>query len=132
MKTTICLVVVVATNTAGNVLLGHGMRQVGSIASWSPLELAASALGAMANPYVAAGVGLLVVFFLAHMIALSRADLSYVLPVTSAGYILVALLGWGLLGETVRPVRWLGIVAIVAGVALVARTPASTAAGRAR
>ncbi len=132
MKTTICLLVVVATNTAGNLLLGYGMRQVGSIASWSPLELAVSAVRAMANPYVAGGVALLIVFFLAHMIALSRADLSYVLPVTSGGYILVALLGWGLLGETVRPARWIGIAVIVAGMTLVARTPASTVAGRAR
>ena len=76
MKTKICLLIIVVANALGNVALSHGMRQVGSIASYSPLDLAVSSLRAMANPYVLAGVGLLVVFFLAHMIVLSWADLS--------------------------------------------------------
>ena len=126
MKTAGCLVLVVLANAAGNVLVRYGMQQVGSIASFSPLELAVSGLRAMTNPYVAAGVALLIVFFLTHMIALSRADLSYVLPVTAAGYILVTLLGWGLLGENVRAIRWLGAVVITAGVALVGSTPPET------
>lgn len=113
-------------NAVGNVVLRHGMQQIGSIASYHPLRLIASALRAMANPYVLAGVGLLVVYFLAHMIVLNWADLSYVLPMTSAGYVLVTLLGWWLLGETVRPQRWLGILVITAGVILVGRTPATT------
>jgi drug/metabolite transporter (DMT)-like permease len=45
---------------------------------------------------------------------------------TSAGYILVAVLSWGFLGEAVGPLRWLGTVVIVSGVTLVSRTPPST------
>ena len=130
MKTRICLLVIVVANAVGNVLLRYGMRQVGSIAAWSPLELVASSIRAGANPFVAAGVGFLVIFFLAHMIVLSWADLSYVLPMTSVGYILVTLLSWWLLGENVQPLRWAGTLVIVAGVALVARTPAATTAPR--
>jgi uncharacterized membrane protein len=53
------------------------------------------------------------------MTLLSWADLSYVLPVTAIGYVLVALVGWLLLGEQIPLKRWAGIVLIVAGVALV-------------
>lgn len=127
MKTRVCLFIIIVANALGNALLSRGVRQVGSIASYSPLELAVSAFRAAANPYVLAGVGCLVVFFAAHMIVLSWADLSYVLPMTSVGYVVVAVLSWWWLGESIRPARWLGTVVIMAGVILVSRTPAGTA-----
>ena len=130
-KTRICLLIIILANALGNVLLSYGMRQVGSIASYSPVELVFAGVHAAGNPYVLAGVGFLLIFFVTHMIVLSWADLSYVLLTTSAGYILVALLSWRLLGESIRPLRWLGIVVIVAGVILVSRTPAATAPGSA-
>ena len=126
MKTRVALAVIIAANALGNVLLSFGMRQVGSIASYSPVEVVAGAARAAANVYVLAGVGLLIVFFAAHMIVLSWADLSYILPMTSVGYILVAALSWWWLGEQVRPLRWVGTVVIMAGVSLVGRTPVST------
>jgi uncharacterized membrane protein len=45
--------------------------------------------------------------------------LSYVLPVTSIGYVLVAIAGHVLLHEQITAKRWTGIGLIVAGVALV-------------
>jgi drug/metabolite transporter (DMT)-like permease len=126
LKTRVCLLIIVLANALGNILLGYGMRQVGSIASYSPVALVVSGVRAARNPFVLAGVGFLLIFFLAHMIVLSWADLSYVLLMTSAGYILVAVLSWGLLGETVAPLRWLGTLVIVSGVTLVSRTPART------
>jgi drug/metabolite transporter (DMT)-like permease len=126
LKTRVCLLIIIVANAVGNVLLSYGMHQVGSIASYSPLALVRSALRAAANPFVLAGVGFLIVFFVAHMIVLSWADLSYVLPMTSVGYILVTVLSWWWLGETVPPLRWLGTVVIIAGVSLVGRTPHRT------
>ena len=126
MKTRLCLLIIIVANAVGNVLLSQGMRQVGSIASYSPVELVGSSVRAAANPYVLAGIVFLVIFFLAHMVVLSWADLSYVLPMTSVGYILVTVLSWWWLGERVRPLRWLGTVVIIVGVALVSRTPHRT------
>ncbi len=126
MKTRICLLIIVLSNALGNVVLGYGMRQIGSIASYSPLKLIVSSMRALSNPFVLLGVALLVVFFIAHMIVLSWADLSYVLIMTSAGYIVVAALGWWLLDEPIKPLRWIGILVITAGVVLVGGTPHST------
>jgi uncharacterized membrane protein len=53
------------------------------------------------------------------MALLSWADLSYVLPVTSVGYVLVAVIGRVFLHESISVTRWAGIVLIMAGVALV-------------
>ena len=66
-----------------------------------------------------AGVALLIVWMLARMALLSWADLSYVLPVTSVGYVLVALAGGLLLNEQISLQRWAGIALIMGGVALV-------------
>ncbi|MBI1355597.1 MAG: hypothetical protein GC160_14760 [Acidobacteria bacterium] len=127
MKTNVCLGIVVLANAIGNVLLGYGMRQVGDISSYSPWALVSSGVAAMANPWVLGGVALLLVFFVAHAIVLSWADLSYVLLVTSIGYGLVAALSWAFLGERISAQRWLGTAVITAGVMLVGRTQVSTA-----
>ncbi|MEZ5363450.1 MAG: hypothetical protein R2748_14175 [Bryobacterales bacterium] len=126
MKTRVLLALVIVANAAGNLMLGYGMRQVGDISSYSPVALAASGLAAMANPWVLAGVVLLTVFFAAHAIVLSWADLSYVVLVTAIGYGLVTLLSWALLGEHVSVARWAGVAIITVGVMLAGSTPVST------
>ena len=130
MKTKICLLIIVVANALGNVILRYGMQQVGSIASYDPVRLIVSSLRSLANPYVLSGVGLLVIFFVAHMIVLSWADLSYVLPMTAVGYVLVTMVGWWWLGEEVGATRWIGTAVITAGVVLVGRTPVTTTTNR--
>ena len=71
------------------------------------------------RPAVALGVALLILWMLSRMALLSWADLSYVLPVTSIGYVLVAIVGRVLLNEQITGRRWSGILLIMAGVALV-------------
>jgi uncharacterized membrane protein len=94
------------------------MRQMGEIVSASPLAY----IRAVFNPYVALGIALLLVWLFAQMALLSWADLSYVLPVTSIGYVLSALVGKLFMHESITGWRWAGILLIVAGVMLVART----------
>jgi drug/metabolite transporter (DMT)-like permease len=79
------------------------------------------------NPWVAVGIVLLLAFFASYMNALSWADLTYVLPATSLGYVLLALVAKFALHEEVSPLRWLGIALISGGVGFVAGGPALTA-----
>ena len=60
------------------------------------------------------------------MSLLSWADLSYVLPVTSVGYVLSALCGKFFLAEQISLTRWAGTLLIVAGTAMVSRTGANS------
>jgi drug/metabolite transporter (DMT)-like permease len=60
------------------------------------------------------------------MNALSWADLTYVMPATALGYVLLALVARFVLHEHISPLRWLGIVLITAGVGFVAGGPALT------
>lgn len=116
-KTRILTVIVVLTQVLGDYFLSHGLRGSGSLVGRPP----SAYLLALLNPWVAVGVALLISWLFSHMILLSWADLSYVLPVTSIGYVLVALTGRFLLHETVSTPRWCGILLIVLGVMLVGR-----------
>lgn len=115
LKTRILTVIVVLTQVVGDYFLSYGLRGAGSLLGRPPLDY----ILALANPWVALGVGLLISWLFSHMILLSWADLSYVLPVTSIGYVLVTLTGRFFLHEAVSPMRWCGVVLIVLGVMLV-------------
>jgi uncharacterized membrane protein len=109
-------------NTGGNTLLSHGMRQIGPTLSLSPIVY----LKLLANPWIVGGSVLLGAWLLANLSLLSWADLSYVLPITAAGYALAAILGWALLRENVSAPHWAGIALITVGAILVGRTPPHT------
>src|SRR5262249_47998996 len=93
---------VIWANVLGNFSLARGMRRAAPGALESPLGY----IAVLFNPWVALGVGLLVVWLVSQMLLLSWADLSYVLPVTSVAYILTALAGRLLLGEQISSARW--------------------------
>src|SRR5438477_11149128 len=103
-------------------MLSHGMKQVGNIS----VHNIGSLFLAVSNPWVAIGILLLLAFFASYMNALSWADLTYVLPASSLGYVLLALVARFALHEQVSPLRWAGIALISGGVGFVAGGPALT------
>jgi drug/metabolite transporter (DMT)-like permease len=107
---------------AGDSMLSHGMKQTGNIS----LRHLPSVILAVLNPWVAVGILFLLAFFASYMNALSWADLTYVLPATSIGYVLLAFVAKFVLHEQVSPMRWLGIALISGGVGFVAGGPALT------
>ena len=112
---------------AGDSMLAHGMKQAGNIS----VHHLQSVLLAVLNPWVVVGILLLLGFFATYMHALSWADLTYVLPATSLGYVLLALVAKFALHEQVSPLRWLGIALISGGVGFVAGGPSLTTHSRA-
>ncbi len=108
--------VVVLSNALGNFFMSRGLRNHGStLTGMENLE-------ALLNPWVALGIALLILWVISRIWFLKLADLTYVVPATSVGYILNAVLGHTLLAEQVSPKRWLGTLLIVAGAAIVGRT----------
>jgi len=100
------------------------MHHFPSLLSFAPLPY----LQALLNPFVALGIGMLILALLTRMALLSVADLSFVLPLTATGYIISALLGKVFLGEDVGSHQWLGTGMIFAGVVLVGSTQENSAA----
>ncbi len=118
------LTAIVLFSSLGEVSLSHGMKKIGAISLGRWTE----ALNAVTSPFVVLGIVLLLGFFAAYLTALSWADLSYVLPATALGYVVIALLSVWLLDETVAWTRWLGILLVSTGVGLVAGGPELTPA----
>ncbi len=98
------------------------MKKLGPVS----LHHLSSLLLALREPWVLGGIVLLLGFFASYLTSLSWADLTYVLPATSLGYIVVTLLSKYWLHEQITPLRWLGIALIVAGVGFVTGGPCYT------
>ena len=81
---------------------------------------------AVFTPWITLGIALLIGFFASYLTALSWADLTYVLPATAFGNVIVALLSRFWLQETISLERWAGIVLITLGVGFVAQGPSLT------
>ena len=116
------LAAVTLTSSCGDTFLARGMKTMGPVSPHHPLEL----IHAIFSPWVAAGIVLLCGFFASYLTALSWADLTWVLPASSLGYVIMTFLARFWLHEQVSPLRWLGVVLITAGVGFVTRGPSYT------
>lgn len=125
-KTRLVALIVILSQGLGNWSLAWGMKHDEPHMALAPLAV----LRAIFSPWVGLGIVLLILWLLSRMALLSWADLSFVLPVTSVGYVLSAILGKYSLAEEISPARWAGIALIVAGTALVGRTERNTTAPR--
>ena len=103
----------------GDTFLSRGMTRLPAIALAHPATL----IAAVFTPWIALGIALLIGFFASYLTALSWADLTFVLPSTAFGYVVVALLSKFWLHETITLYRWVGILLIVCGVGFVANGP---------
>ncbi len=126
LKTYLMISWMVVFGPLGNILLGKGMKQAGSLAVGSPAELIPLAVHVFSSAVIWLGIASLITFFVAYMLVLSWADYSYVQPASATAYAVVALLGHFALNEAVTPTRWLGVFVICLGVLVVGNTPPRT------
>src|SRR5690348_1235515 len=120
-RTQLLVLIAIATQVAGNVFLSQGMHRAGAILSASPLDYIRAI-----NPWTVAGVCMLAIWMVTDLALLSRADLSFVLPVIATSFVLIAIIGHFALNERVSGIRWVGIVVICIGVLLAETTPDRT------
>lgn len=110
-KTAVFTALVVISSVAGNAFLSWGMKHAPDGATLGVPEFFHPFL----SPFVWMGIALLIVWMLSRMTLLTWADLSFVVPVTSLGYVLNVAAGALVLGEAVDAKRWMGALLIVAG-----------------
>jgi multidrug transporter EmrE-like cation transporter len=106
----------------GDSCLSRGMTSLPAISLAHPATLVA----AVFTPWIVVGIALLIGFFASYLTALSWADLTFVLPATAFGNVIVALLSRFWLHEAISLERWAGIVLITLGVGFVAQGPSLT------
>src|SRR5580704_15553315 len=106
----------------GDTCLSRGMTNLPSISLAHPATL----IAAVFTPWISVGIALLIGFFASYLTALSWADLTFVLPATAFGNVIVALFARFWLHESISIERWAGIALITLGVSFVARGPSLT------
>lgn len=109
---------------SGGILMKHGASQIGHVQIHSIAQLIHYIFKLFTNFPSLAGV--LLYFFSAVVWAylLTKFDISFVQPILALTYVVTPILAIFLLNEHVKPMRWLGILIIIIGVFIVARTAA--------
>ncbi|MBI5625388.1 MAG: EamA family transporter [Elusimicrobia bacterium] len=120
MRTLLIIAVATFCAATGDAFLSKGMKQFGDVSAFGfsqPWKL----LGMFAVPWVWVGVCFAAGYFFLYTSALSWSDLSYAQPLTAMSYVFATLIARFALKEQVGPYRWLGVLAIVAGVVLISQ-----------
>ena len=121
LRVLVAMTIAAASAAFGQILVRRGMLQVGSLETYAVGPLVIYFWHALCNPYVIGGTILNAVFYFLFLAVLSWTGVTVALPMTAIEYGFGALLAVAILKETVPPVRWVGIVLVVAGVILIAR-----------
>ncbi|MFL6214146.1 MAG: EamA family transporter [Blastocatellia bacterium] len=119
MMTALMIALVVLGGSVGDVFITKGMKQVGEIATLNLGELLGIAGRTLTNKWFLVGLFFMAVSFFSFLAVLSWADLSLVLPATSISFVITTVGAKLYLKENISSVRWVGIVLVCAGVALI-------------
>jgi multidrug transporter EmrE-like cation transporter len=115
------IVLGVLLNAAAQLLLKVGVSPLGPL-SVGVGDALPTMIRVLSQWPVLLGLACYVVSVGVWVVALSRVDVSVAYPMLSLGYVVNVAAAWWLLGEAVGPARIAGVVLILAGVWLVARS----------
>jgi drug/metabolite transporter (DMT)-like permease len=119
MMTALFITLVVLGGSVGDVFITKGMKDTGEISTLRFRELAAIVRRTLSNRNFLAGIFFMAVSYFSFLAALARADLSLVLPATSASFVVTTVGAKVFLNERVTRLRWAGILLVCVGVALI-------------
>jgi multidrug transporter EmrE-like cation transporter len=113
------LLVSVGFAVAGQVTLKSAMNHIGQIGATEVRAVGDTVTRAAREPRLWAGLGLFGISSLFWMVVLSRVPLSVAYPFVGISYILIVLLSRYLLHEHVPLLRWVGVVVVATGIAII-------------
>jgi drug/metabolite transporter (DMT)-like permease len=119
LKVVLLLVFFICCSTGGEIAMTHGMKQVGEPESFRPGALLRFLGLAIRSGWIWLALPLLAGSFYSLLILLSWAPLSVVIPASAFNYVVGTIGAKYLLKEQVSPKRWMGVVMVCLGVALV-------------
>ena len=118
-KLLLILLIGLIFESTGVVLLKKGMTEVGELKTVNLHEIARAVRAGVSNPQILLGVFFEALFFLSLLILMTRADISFLWPLTGLSFVFATLAAMWFLHEAVSPVRWLGVLLIMVGAVLI-------------
>ena len=119
MRESVFYFLIIGAGTGGELCVTRAMKTVGEVKDFRPAALIDVILRALRVPWMWVGLTLMGTGFFALLSILSRENVSLVVPVTALSYGAGALGGKFFLGERVTRRRWMGVLLVCLGVALV-------------
>ena len=115
------IIFTVLTNFSSQIMLKHGMTSMSKL-ELSPSTLIPTIFSVVFNPWVFAGLFMMVISMGSHLLVLSRVEISFAYPFLGLSFVLITLWAFFVLGEDVNLWRVTGVLFICVGVVLVARS----------
>lgn len=113
------LVTSVVFATAGQITLKTAMNRVGRIGTAQVNAAGDTALRMAREPLLWLGLALFGISALFWLVVLSHVPLSLAYPVVGVSYIFIVAFSRLILHEQVPPLRWIGVVVVAVGIALI-------------
>lgn len=113
------LAVIVGAGTGGELAVTRAMKNIGEVHDFSPSNIIQVLKNAFTEGWMWFGISLMALAFFALLAMLSWENVSFVVPVTALSYVAGALGGKYFLGEQIPAKRWIGVLLVCLGVALV-------------
>ena len=118
-KLLVILLVGLAFESTGVVLLKKGMTHIGDMNGITAGEILRVCKTGSTNPQILLGVFFEALFFLCLLILMSKNDISFLWPLTGLSFVFATFAAIWFLNERVSAVRWIGVVLIVIGAAFI-------------
>jgi uncharacterized membrane protein len=119
LKLLIILLIGLAFESTGVVMLKKGMGQIGEVGKISVSEVARILKAGATNGSILFGVFCEAVFFATLLILMARSEISFLWPLTGLSFVFATFAAIIFLGEKVSPMRWAGVVLVVMGAVLI-------------
>jgi len=122
MRLLLFISIVVLAGSAGDLAVTHAMKQVGTVDLSRPFMVARALLRGFRTGWMWIGFFFMAIAFFSLLALLSWADVSVVVPATASSYVAGSLGARFLLHEKVERERWIGVILVCLGVALLSAT----------
>lgn len=119
LKLLLILLIGLVFESTGVVLLKKGMTQIGEVRIAHAHEIGRVVKAGITSPQILLGVFFEALFFLCLLVLMSQSDISFLWPLTGLSFVFATIAAMWFLHEQVSSVRWLGVVLIMIGAALI-------------
>src|SRR5262245_52402864 len=118
-KLLLILFVGLILESTGIVFLKKGVTEVGNLQRTSLAGITGVARAALVNSQILLGVFFEALFFICLIILMSKNEVSFLWPMTALSFVFGTLAAIWFLHEHVSSIRWMGVLFILIGVALI-------------
>jgi drug/metabolite transporter (DMT)-like permease len=119
IKIIIILFIGLVFESTGIVFLKKGMTAVGEVKTISAGEIFRVVKAGVTSPKIIAGVFFEALFFVCLLIMMAKSDISFLWPLTGLSFVFSTFAAIWFLGETVSPIRWIGVILVVVGAVVI-------------